>query len=85
MQTLDRLRRILEARGFETDTKCRPHEVLNMLDDIAGIDSTGGYQYGILSRSLVPVNYVGRRIAQHEDLIKPPPLLDDTCFCSSCQ
>lgn len=87
MFTVDRLKRILELRGLETDT-CRPHEVLDMLDDIAGIDSTGGLQYGVLSRRMVPINGVGARVAQHEQVLnvfRPPPLIDDTCFCSRCQ
>lgn len=87
MFSMDRLKRILEHRGLETELNARPHEILDMLDDIAEVDTTGGLQYAILSTRMVPINGVGARITQHEHLLNfhAPPLIDDSCGCSCCQ
>lgn len=85
MFTKDRINLILAARGLEADCCTRPHDILDMLDDIAGVDTKGGLQYAILSCRKISVNGVGARVRQHEQLIsKPPPLVTDECTCGCC-
>ena len=83
MYDIDRLNLLLIDRGFEpVAVGTKLHPVLDMLDDVRGIDTTGGLQYGILSTvKNLPVNGVGSRISLHEQATPPHLIKSNGCNC----
>jgi hypothetical protein len=85
MYSIDRLNILLTQRGFEpVAVGTRLHPVLDMLDDVRRVDTTGGIQSAIFQAKSVPVNSVGTRITLHENLLSPV-LSKDDCNCLNCK